>query len=76
MRLLALLLLALLAVSGCAAPCRTCACMPAGHGMPHHYGTRYAEPQWPYLDRNGTGRLIGDAAFREHLGVAPAGTTR
>lgn len=72
---LALILFALLASAGCCARnCGPVCCMPpAYYAAPCPAPTcpqrRYSEEQWQYLDKEGAPRQMGDAAFREHLGL-------
>lgn len=58
----------LVLLAGCYVPM---ASGPSGCGTyttcPQFHGTRFAEPQYPFLDRNGTPRLRGEAAFRDRV---------
>lgn len=43
--------------------------MPQRYCVPKPCEPRYSEPQWQYLDPQGSPRLMGDSAFRDHLGL-------
>ncbi len=80
---LAMIIFGLILLTGCSGP-RPCygphCCMPPTYVVPPPSvitcpQRRYAEEQWQYLDKEGSPRQMGDAAFREHLGLQKPAVT-
>lgn len=73
---LAVVLVLLIATAGCCGSrgCGPVCCMPPSYyappcAVPACPQRRFNEPQWQYLDKEGSPRLMGDAALRDHLGL-------